>query len=83
MIAPDQPNLREILTHEDNALLFDPHDDASLGVALTRLLRDPDLRARLGTSAKATISRRGLTWDDNARRVVERAGRLVETGTGR
>ncbi|MCB2106409.1 MAG: glycosyltransferase family 4 protein [Rhodobacteraceae bacterium] len=83
VIAPDQPNLREILTHEDNALLFDPHDDASLGVALTRLLRDPDLRARLGTSAKATISRRGLTWDDNARRVVERAGRLVETGTGR
>ena len=38
--------------------------------ALEQLLAQPELRARLGQAARATIDQRHLTWDHNASRVV-------------
>ena len=70
IIAPGTPNLREILTHESNALLFDESTPGSLEQALTRLCSDADLRARLALAAVQTIDRLDLTWGGNARRVV-------------
>jgi glycosyltransferase involved in cell wall biosynthesis len=69
IVAPDTANIREILAHEDSALLFASGDGASFRGALKRLIADPDLRKRLGASARATIDTRDLTWDANARRV--------------
>jgi len=69
IIAPDQPNIREILTHEATALLFDPADPAELWQAVVRLADDPVLRARLGKAARAEIDRRGYTWAGNAARL--------------
>ena len=70
IIAPSTPNLRETLTHESNALLFDESAPGSLEQALTRLCADADLRARLALGAAQTIDRLDLTWIGNARRVV-------------
>ena len=70
IIAPSTPNLRETLTHESNALLFDESAPGSLEQALTRLCADADLRARLALGAAQTIDRLDLTWVGNARRVV-------------
>ena len=70
IIAPSTPNLRETLTHESNALLFDESAPGSLEQALTRLCTDSDLRARLALGAVQTIDRLDLTWIGNARRVV-------------
>lgn len=70
IIAPSTPNLRETLTHESNALLFDESAPDSLEQALTRLCDDSDLRARLALGAAQTIDRLDLTWVGNARRVV-------------
>jgi glycosyltransferase involved in cell wall biosynthesis len=70
VIAPDQPNLREVLEPRSNALLVPPGDGEALAQALELLVRDADLRARLGAAAAATVSRRELTWRGNARRVV-------------
>ena len=70
IIAPSTPNLRETLTHESNALLFDESAPGSLEQALTRLCTDSDLRARLALGAVQTIDRLDLTWGGNARRVV-------------
>jgi glycosyltransferase involved in cell wall biosynthesis len=75
-VAPDQPNLRELLVDGENALLFVPGSGASLGAALARAASDPALRARLGAAARATVEQRDLTWRGNARRVLALAKEL-------
>ena len=72
VLAPNRPNLREVLEHEQNALLFDPDDESDFRAQLERLLDEPALRERLGAAARATIDERGLTWAANAERVVRR-----------
>jgi glycosyltransferase involved in cell wall biosynthesis len=71
VVAPAQPNIMEILTHEQDALLFDPRDPEGLGRAVERLCRDAGLRRRIGEAARRTIESRRLTWADNANRVAE------------
>ncbi len=70
IIAPDQPNLREVLRDGETALLFDPADPAGFWGAVARLAQDAPLRRQLGDAARAQILARDLTWAGNARRVV-------------
>ncbi len=70
VIAPDQPNLREVLAANENALLVAPGDGDALGAALVRLALDAPLRRRLGHAARNTVIERDLTWRGNAKRVV-------------
>jgi glycosyltransferase involved in cell wall biosynthesis len=70
IIAPAQPNLLEVLQDGRNAVLFDKRDEEGLTAALKRVCADPDLRLRLGAAARATIEERGLTWHNNAKRVM-------------
>jgi glycosyltransferase involved in cell wall biosynthesis len=79
IVAPDTPNIREILSHGETALLFDPDSTTAFGQAIGRLCHDPALRNMLGTSARATIVDQGLTWENTARRVVALAKRLTES----
>jgi glycosyltransferase involved in cell wall biosynthesis len=78
IVAPDKPNIREILEHERNALLFPAGDTAAMALAVERMCRDPALRERLGSAARATIAARDLTWAANARRIVELAGQQLQ-----
>jgi glycosyltransferase involved in cell wall biosynthesis len=70
IIAPDQPNIREVLEHERTALLVDPQRPEAVWEAVLRLAGDPALRARLGEAARQEVLQRDLTWAANARRVV-------------
>jgi len=70
IIAPDAPNIREILTHEVDALLFEPNNPESLAAAIRRLVGDGALRARLGAAAADKIQREDITWARNARRAI-------------
>lgn len=74
IVAPDQPNIREILEHEHTALLFDPADPAAQWAAISRLLRDPAYRLALGARARATLIARDHTWRGNATRIAALAG---------
>jgi len=69
ILAPDQANLREVLSNDVNALLFSPEDPCSFRANLQRLIASRDLRKRLGAAAFQTIHDRDLTWAGNARRV--------------
>lgn len=69
IVAPDEPNLREVLEHGHNAWLFAADEAGALEAALGRLCADADLRARLGAAARQTIRAGRFTWLDNARRV--------------
>ena len=71
IIAPRTPNVLEVLTDEENALMFDENAAGDLERALTRLCADDALRQQLARGARATISRLNLTWAGNARRVIE------------
>ncbi|HYF07490.1 MAG TPA: glycosyltransferase family 4 protein [Acetobacteraceae bacterium] len=70
IVAPDQPNIREILSHGRTALLFDPAEPEGLPRAILRLAADPVLRRELGLAARAELMRRDYTWKGNARRVT-------------
>jgi glycosyltransferase involved in cell wall biosynthesis len=74
IVAPDQPNLREILTDGETALLFDPSRRGALWHALQTLIADKSLRDSLGQAARHELERRPYTWPANAARVVALAG---------
>jgi len=75
VIAPRQPNIEEILTDGDNALLFEANQPGAFEQSLTCLCADGALRERLSASAKATIDHLDLTWLGNARKVIQLAKR--------
>jgi glycosyltransferase involved in cell wall biosynthesis len=83
IVAPDQPNIREILEHERSALLFDPAEDGAMWQAIRRLAEDPGLRARLGLAARAAIYQRDHTWHGNAERIVAWAHTDLERSRAR
>ena len=70
IVAPDQPNIREVLQHGQTALLFNPADPAALWAAVQQLAADPALRTRLGAAARAELIARDHTWAGNARRIA-------------
>lgn len=85
--APDQPNIREVLTDGATALLFDPARPEAMWQAIARLIADEGLRARLGAAAREVLERRDYTWCGNAARIVgwaaEAAARRSRRVTGR
>jgi len=52
IVAADAPGSREALGDDSRALLVPPQDPDSLAAAMTRLIDDPALAARLGTAAR-------------------------------
>ena len=64
IVASDLPALREVLRHEENALLARPGDPDAFADAVRRLLADPALAARLGAQARADVHR--YSWDARA-----------------
>lgn len=73
VLAPAEPNLLEILRDGENALMFDSKNPEGLSRSLAKLCRDASHRAVLAEGARRTIDRLDLTWNGNARRIVELA----------
>jgi glycosyltransferase involved in cell wall biosynthesis len=79
ILAPDSPNIREIVRDGIDALLF--AEDA-FAQQLARLVEDDSLRARLGAAARERIYGLGRSWDANAAAVEALAYELgVEATT--
>lgn len=72
IIAPDMPNIREILTDGENAVLFpvQGEQEDAFSRAILRLCTDNNLRQHLANNARSVIDAQGLTWARNAMRVV-------------
>jgi len=69
IVAPDQPNIREVLSPE-TAILFDPDQPGEAWRAIKRLLGDSELRKRLGRAARQALEIRDYSWKSNAARVI-------------
>ena len=77
IVASDLPSIREVLTHEQTAMLVPAGDAPALSAALTRLATDRSLRERLGVAA------RELAPDYSWRRRAERLAPALETAVRR
>jgi glycosyltransferase involved in cell wall biosynthesis len=67
-VASDAPGLRDSVRHGETGYLV-PHDDVdALTERLAELLTMPELRARMGASARRFAEE--LTWDEAARRMA-------------
>lgn len=71
VIAPDEANIREILTDGETAVLT---GSDSFAAGLTRLASDPTLCQRLGQAARDHLETGGFTWDRNAERIIQKLG---------
>ena len=72
IVASDLPAMREVLTHEETALLVTAGDPQALALAVRRLADAPVLAARLATGARMLAA--AYTWDrraDRLERVLE------------
>src|SRR5690606_19885917 len=67
IVASDLPAIREVLTHDVDALLVPPGDAAALAAAIGRLADDAALRTRLGAAARARAA--AFTWAARAERL--------------
>lgn len=56
VVASALPGVEEVVTDGRDGLLVPPGDAVALAGAIERLVRDPGLRASLGTSARATVA---------------------------
>ncbi|MFQ5600035.1 MAG: glycosyltransferase family 4 protein [Candidatus Krumholzibacteriia bacterium] len=74
VVAPDLDNIREILTHGEDALLFRPGDAADMARAIEILACDPQRVQQMGERARRTIRERRYYWLDNARRALSVVG---------
>ena len=70
IVAPDQPNIREVLADGEDALLFPPGDAVRLAAVLNRLAADPELRRKLGAAARKRLEEAPFTWTGAARRIA-------------
>jgi glycosyltransferase involved in cell wall biosynthesis len=70
IVGPNQPNIKEILKEDYNAVLFDPKSPDGLAGAVKRLCDDAALRQHVAHNARATIAEQKLTWHENALKVV-------------
>lgn len=66
IVAPDLPDLREILRHDENALLVPPDDVAAAAAAIRRAVSDRALAAQLGQAARRDAAH--YTWAARAAR---------------
>ena len=78
IIAPDQENIREIVTQGETALLFSNVSEGAFDKNLSHLVDDAQLRAQLGARARNEIIRQDYSWNGNASRIEAIATKLIE-----
>ena len=74
VVASRIGQLTKLIQDGKNGLLYPPGDCEAMAMMLYKFSRDPELRARLGRAARATVLR-DYTW----RAIVQRILRLAET----
>jgi glycosyltransferase involved in cell wall biosynthesis len=68
VVASDVGGIPEVVTNEMDGLLVPAADPPALGHAIARLLRDPELRRRLGEAGYRTVAER-FSIDAQVRRI--------------
>jgi glycosyltransferase involved in cell wall biosynthesis len=78
IVAANLPTIREILQHEQNALLFEPDNPRDMADKISRVMSDAALADRLRDRAKADLA--AYSWDARAKKIIAFARRLQGAG---
>jgi glycosyltransferase involved in cell wall biosynthesis len=70
IVAPDQPNVRELVSDGSSARLFAPGDHQGMVALISELMSAPGVRATLGRNAYQSVIERDLIWRANAARAL-------------
>lgn len=81
VVAPDLPNIREILSPGEDALLFRAGDAADMARAIEALAQDPQRVRAMGQGARRKVDARQYAWIENARRALRLVGLEGDAGT--
>jgi glycosyltransferase involved in cell wall biosynthesis len=82
VVASRIGQLANLIEDGVNGLLCPAGDPVTLAAALARLRREPELRARLGRAARATVLKHH-TWETVARRILHLASLKPTSHPGR
>lgn len=74
IVAADLPTVREVLHHEENALLFEPENPKSLAEQIQRVMTDDALAEKLREQALRDLDQ--YTYDARAKQIIELAKRV-------
>ncbi|MEM8959881.1 MAG: glycosyltransferase family 4 protein [Acidobacteriota bacterium] len=77
IVAPGHGPLGELMRDGEEGLLFPPGNDEAMVETVLDLVDDPERRRALGAAA-AERARTSLTWQDNARRVVDACQHAID-----
>lgn len=77
VVASDIPGYREVVTDGIEGLLVPPRDPEALAAGLVRVLRDPQLAARLGEAGR--VRARTFDWPIVVDRLEELYGRAIQS----
>ncbi len=69
IVSSDFPAIREVLTHERNAILVEPDRPDALLAGLRRVLGDQTLAARIAGQARQDVE--PYTWSNRAAKIIE------------
>jgi len=76
VVAPNVPPVLEILRDNDTGLLIEPGNAAQLADRIVDLVRDPELRDRLGAAGRAYVLEHH-TWRNNAEQIIRAHAKLA------
>lgn len=68
VIASDIDGVRELISHGENGLLFEPGRPEHLAEQIERLSQDRELRDAIGKAGLESIQAQGLSWNNSAKR---------------
>ncbi len=80
VLAPDMPNIRDLIEHRKTGFLFEPDGREDLREKLLTLINDKKLRNDLGLAARQKVVRE-YTWDKNAQKTIQLAEQLIKEQT--
>lgn len=77
VVSSDLPVIQEVVTHEENALLYPAGDPAGLAGAVERLWSEPELGKKLAARAWDDVQQ--YAWDRRAARIVTDLEEVAKT----
>jgi glycosyltransferase involved in cell wall biosynthesis len=81
LVVPDVQALAEIVAHGETGLIYRKGDVQHLAESLTRLIKDPELTARLGRQGRKWVIE-NRTWKRAGKLVVDVYDRIRAKGGG-
>jgi glycosyltransferase involved in cell wall biosynthesis len=76
VVASEQGQIRELISHGDNGLLYPPGDMSSFLECLRKLIADRNLREKMGRRGREVAEGR-YTWEHNARAILSVCEKVV------